>query len=194
LFYNYKLYAMYDSRNSSVLHTRGSRFYAGVKLITDNFVTYKKTVPLVTAMIKNEAAVKVSNKFTFLHGQASRVFLTSAMPHTLLLTFTGGDYKPDFYEYSLPFYGLRFLEVISKNSLVLMSGLRYQIYKRHYLTLYTNLAAVNNALVAVSSFKLIAGTGLGYTYNSFLGPMQYTLSYSNASKTLIAYVSLGFKF
>ena len=194
LYYNYKLYTMFDSRNSSILPIRGNRFYANVKVHTDNFITYKKDIPMVSVMMNNERANKLSKRFTFLQNQGFQCFLTDSLPPPLLRSSLGGQYQADLYEYQFPFYGLRFSEVIAKNVIVAGFGLRYNVYKKNYVTLHTNVAAASDYFLFKDKSKYILGVGLEYTYLSLLGPLQYTIGYSNENKTVVSAVSLGFRF
>jgi len=194
IYYNYKLYTMFDSRNSSILPIKGNRFYACVKIHTDNFFTYKKELPMVSLMMMNERAIKLSKRFTLLQNQAFRVFVTDSLPPTLLRTLLGGELQADLYEYQLPFQGLRFTEVVAKNVVLAGFGLRYNIYKKNYVSILANVAASSDFFIFKDKSKYIAGAGINYTYLSLLGPLQWTLSYSNASKSLISSISLGYRF
>jgi len=194
VYYNYKLYTMFDSRNSSILPIKGNRFYASVKIHTDNFITYKKELPMLSIMMLNERATKLSKRFTLLQNQAFRVFVTDSLPPTLLRSLLGGEYQADLYEYQLPFHGLRFTEVVAKNVILAGFGLRYNIYKKNFVSILGNVAASSDNFMFKDKTTYIAGAGINYTYLSLLGPMQITLSYSNISKSLISFISLGYRF
>jgi len=194
VYYNYKLYTMFDSRNSSILPTKGNRFYANIKISTDNFLTYHKTLPLISLMMKNERATVLGKRFTLLQNQGFRFYVTDSLPPTFLQSFLGGELQPDLYEYQLAFEGLRFAEVIAKNVAMAGFGLRYNLYKKNYIALLANVAGSSNDIIFKDKTQYIIGGGINYTYLSLLGPLQYTLGYSNANKTLVSFISLGFRF
>lgn len=194
LFYNYKLYSMIDSRNSSILPTKGSKFYACIKIQTDNFLTYKDALPLLSGFIKNEGIINLNKNIALLHTQAARIYVTDSMPHILQSTFLGGVYQPDLYEYQFPFYGLRFAEIITKNMMMTGFDIRCRIYKKNYVSFLINGASVSDYVIFKDKTKYIIGGGINYTYYSLLGPLKYTLSYSNASKAILSYISLGYIF
>ena len=194
LYYNYKLYTMFDSRNSSILPTKGNRFYANIKIHTDNFINYKNTFPPVSFMLINERTNVLSKRFTLLQNQAFRFIITDSLPPMFLRSFLGGELQTDLYEYQLPFQGLRFAEVIAENVGLLGFGLRYNLYKKNYVSLLTNIAATFDYLKMNDNIRYIVGAGINYTYLSLLGPLQCTLGYSNQNKTLVSFISLGFRF
>ena len=149
---------------------------------------------MVSVMLHNERAYRLSKRFTLLFNEGVRMFLTDSLPHPMLKTFLGGDYQPDLYTYQFPFQGLRFAQVLSKNVVVFGAGLRYHVYKRHYVSFLPNIAAACDYFIFKDKTNYILGGGINYTYNSIFGPLQYTLSYSNQSKTLISFLSLGYRF
>ena len=185
---------MFDSRNSSILPTKGNRFYANVKIHTDNFINYKKTFPPISFMLLNERTNVLSKRFTLLQNQAFRFIVSDSLTPMYLRSFVGGELQSDLYEYQLPFQGLRFAEIIAENVAMLGFGLRYNLYKKNYISLLTNVAAIAENFKLNNNISYIVGAGIKYTYLSVLGPLQYTLGYSNQNKTLISFMSLGFQF
>jgi len=194
VYFNYKLYTIFDSRNSSILPTKGNRFYANIKIHTDNFITYKKEIPFVSLMMKNERATVLNKRFTLLQNQGFRVFLTDSKPPIMLRSFVGGENMNDMYEYLIPFQGLHFSQVITNNIATFSLGLRYNVYKRNYVSIIGNVAASSENYMFKDNANYIAGAAFNYTYISILGPLQYTLSYSNIVKSPISYLSLGYRF
>lgn len=106
----------------------------------------------------------------------------------------GGYAEQDFLNYSR-FYGLPFFSAGGDNLLLLGGQLQTKILKNHYLSCFVNVANMTDDL---EDFRLLkyeySGMGIGYGFDSPLGPIIGLWTYSPNTKKGMLNVSLGFWF
>lgn len=106
----------------------------------------------------------------------------------------GGYVEQDFMNYTR-FYGLPFFTVSGDNKMVLGSAIQARFLKNHYVTGFYNIANIENNFDELNLFKYkYTGYGLGYGYDSPLGPINGYWTYSPYTKKGLFNVSLGFWF
>lgn len=97
----------------------------------------------------------------------------------------------------LPFYGYEALSLRGDTYLKSSITLDYEIIKNHHLSLFTNIANVDDALFQKDDWlKAIpyTGVGVGYGLNTFLGPLELKYAYAPEREVGELYVRVGFKF
>ncbi len=106
----------------------------------------------------------------------------------------GGYMEQKFMNYSR-FYGLPFLSASGDNLMVLGSKLQAKFLRNHYVSGFLNVANVENNFndLNLLNYKYV-GYGLGYGYDSPLGPIIGLWTYSPYTKSGLFNVSLGFWF
>ena len=72
--------------------------------------------------------------------------------------------------------------------------LRYRMLDNHYFFLSGAYALAFQNLKTVFADGSIYGASLGYAYNSFIGPLAANLYWSNYTKSVGFYFSLGYNF
>ena len=79
---------------------------------------------------------------------------------------------------------------------MLVAGLKLQqrLYKEHYIMVKGHVAEQNRKLGDIFDGKPIWGVQVAYSYNSILGPLGGSLSWSNFTHQVYPYISLGFEF
>lgn len=106
----------------------------------------------------------------------------------------GGYVEQDFMTYSR-FYGLPFLSAAGDNLMVLGSKIQAKILKNHYFSGFLNIANLEDDFDQLSLINYnYVGYGLGYGYDSPLGPIIGLWTYSPYTKSGLFNVSLGFWF
>ena len=116
---------------------------------------------------------------------------------TTSLDFMLGGYGFKQVNNILPFYGYEALSLRGDTYLKSSITLDYEIIKNHHLSLFTNIANVDDALFQKDDWlKAIpyTGVGVGYGLNTFLGPLELKYAYSKEREVGELYVRLGFKF
>lgn len=106
----------------------------------------------------------------------------------------GGYVEQKFMNYSR-FYGLPFLSASGDNLMVLGSKVQAKFLRNHYLSGFINVANVENDFDDLNLLNYqYVGYGLGYGYDSPLGPIIGLWTYSPYTKSGLFNVSLGFWF
>ncbi|MEJ2112693.1 MAG: patatin-like phospholipase family protein [Flavobacteriaceae bacterium] len=133
----------------------------------------------LTATITTEGGFKIGNNST---------------PY---LDFVLGGYGNDFINNFKSFYGYDFI-TISGNSFVKATlNLDYQIFKKHHISLAGNFANIKDNLFESGDWFFnpeYTGYALGYSIETFLGPVEAKYTWSPELKENIWFFNLGFWF
>ncbi len=106
----------------------------------------------------------------------------------------GGYVEQDFLNYSR-FYGLPFLSAAGDNKLTLGSAVQAKFLKNHYVSGVVNVGNITDDFNELNLFQYkYVGYGVGYGYDSPLGPIIGLWTYSPNTKSGLFNVSLGFWF
>ena len=109
--------------------------------------------------------------------------------YPFLWNFYGGEVYGRHFDEQLPFVGSDPLTLTGTNVAILRCDLRYNIFGKHYLTGIYNIVCDFGDLSLHES-----GFGLKYSYNSFIGPISFTLQRDEFRKKTSGYVSIGYYF
>ena len=110
------------------------------------------------------------------------------------MNMMGGNRGGIYYDQQLPFSGFGHCHIMDKNVLVAGFRLQQRLFKEHYIMVKGHVAEQNNKLENIFDGKPIWGAQLGYAYNSIVGPLGGSLSWSNITKQVSLYINLGFEF
>jgi len=197
--YNYILYRFFfeaDTKDKSYYPTRGLQYYAYTDLITDNGYELNDQMPSIVTYLG------MNNSFSF-----NRIYTLTTSLHTQL-EFVNDNTTPVFYntyvggykQYhnmvsQIPFWGLKWGEYRAQNVLTLGFENRFQVAKKNYVYLNANVMAHTEVLnkYSLDNLEYKWGMALGYSYDSFLGPIEVFFSFSN-SHILRTHINIGYYF
>ena len=74
------------------------------------------------------------------------------------------------------------------------ADLRFNLFKQHYLTLFTNYLYSWDLANSYFLHEQHFGLGAGYSLNTIVGPIQLVLHWSDISRSLGVHFSLGYDF
>jgi len=95
---------------------------------------------------------------------------------------------------NIKFAGYGMGEKIVENALVIKTDFRYNFWQYHNLLLKANFGIITDKLLKPKQYDYIAGIGLGYRFNSVVGPLELLVSNSILEKGYPKiWISLGFK-
>ena len=106
----------------------------------------------------------------------------------------GGDVAGRYVDHQLPFIGINNAAFRRNNIVVLRMDLRYELARNNYLTGMFNYARDFDSFRMFESGQDTWGGGLGYAYNSVVGPIKAVVHWSSMTRKVGAYVSVGFDF
>lgn len=107
-----------------------------------------------------------------------------------------GGYNQNYINTFVPFYGYDLAELSDRTFLKSEMHIRYAIAKNHYASFIANYGRLEgNVFRDIDLFKNIkSGYALGYSYNTFIGPIELKYSYSPDTKERYWLFNLGFWF
>ena len=114
-----------------------------------------------------------------------------------IFDFFIGGYGNDFINNFIPFYGYDFIAISGDSFIKGLVEVDYQFYKKSHLILSANYANVDNELFGSGdwfSSPDYSGYAVGYSLDSFMGPLEVKYSMSPELKTSQWFFSIGFWF
>ncbi len=107
-----------------------------------------------------------------------------------------GEIAGRHFDHQLPFIGVTHVDYVNDLAIILRCDLRYNFLENHYVTATYNFLYGANPFGTgvIQGDKFYSGVGLRYSYNSFFGPISFTLQWSNCTKRVTNYISLGYTF
>lgn len=192
-FYNYQVFVKLDDRDSKYYPHNGTFLQAYGKVITSDFVSLYGATPLIVGSLKYKYATRFSKRLTVLPSVYARVLWGEEVtPYHY--SRIGGDDWVEIIESQIPFYGMRLAEIQTSNVAIGALELRYNLIKTHYIHTFFNFGGLSSNFNFYKNGRLIWGGGLGYSFDSFGGPLSVTLTTSSNNNEFIGYLSLGYWF
>ena len=192
-FFTYFANVHYNSFNTAYFPTRGTDFKAGYSLYTSNFVNYNGHSPFMAINASWSSAFSPSSHFSILPAIYGRVLVGDHVAYPFI-NFIGGNYFGRFVPQQMPFAGINRMELMQNSVLIGAVKLRQRLGSNNYVSVTGNVVLSDNDFVGMFKNKCKFGVDVGYAYNSFFGPLEATLGYSNQSKKASFYVNLGYYF
>lgn len=182
-------YLTFDNLDNYYFPEKGTALYSEVSVTMDSSFSDVNFVLLY----KMRNIIELNSSCSLLLNVYGRSLLSESTPH-YLRNFAGGcDYEQLFIHH-LPFYGLPALWSTERFTFVGLTGLRVNIAAKHYLSLVANFLTNNDDFINIKDYETIVGGGLTYAYNSFIGPLELTVGYSDEYKKPIVSANIGLWF
>ena len=122
-----------------------------------------------------------------------RVLIGNTIPYPYL-NYMGGTLEGRYIDHQLPFTGIRDVETFKNSVVAGKLNLRYRLGRNHYISMVGNYAKQEDNFFDILGGDDIWGGGVGYSYNSIVGPIDFLFSTSSWTKKLGFYFNLGFYF
>lgn len=113
------------------------------------------------------------------------------------LDFVLGGYGNNFINNFKPFYGYDFLSIAADSYIKASINLDYQFVPKNHLMVTANYANVSDRLFDTTDWLSLpeySGYALGYSFDSFLGPIEARYSYSPETRDSYWFFNLGYWF
>jgi NTE family protein len=194
-FFTYYLFLNLDSHDKAYYPKQGMSLYGEYKLVTNNGISLDGMErPASVAYLKFQKAISMSPSFTVYPKFYGRVVWGKSIPN-FYMSYMGGIDQTDYFDIQIPFVGLERMEMASTNAFVFRSDFQYELFRNNYLIFKVNIGKlVDDVDDALTEGEWVKGIGLTYSYNSLIGPMDFSLMYSDEKKSISNYISLGFWF
>ena len=193
-YFNAFAYLKLDTYNKKYFETKGYfadlnfRWYIASSDFNNNFKPFAQTKGTLGF------ATPLSKKVTFkMNNEAGFTLNSSGVD---IFDFYLGGYNQNYINTFFSFYGYDFAELSNKSFIKTEFTLRYNFADKHYASFIGNFARLEgNVFRDLDLFKDIkSGYALGYSYNSFIGPIELKYSWSPDNKQSYWLFNLGYWF
>lgn len=190
----YRGFIKLDTRDDIYFPSKGFNIDGEAQFITEDGFSYHAEMPPLVTKLSFMQVWSPTSKLTHILYAYGRIAFGDALPE-YYITRVGGAEQFNYFSMSIPFIGLRYSELPVRNALVGRMDLRYNFYKKHYLTAKANVGLVGDEIIGLEDDgRWIFGGGLSYSTNTFIGPVEVNLMYSDYVNKPTSFISLGFWF
>jgi len=190
------LYAIADNRDDSYFPTSGinaslkADVYARFGDATDLSLTQEKL--FATFSGQGSLAVPVLSFFTFIPHGDFRFIVGDDIP-VPFANALGGYMRGRYVSHQIPFAGIDNAAFRRNNLVTVGADMRFNLVHDQYITLKGNWAYDFDSFKQFENGEQILGAAMGYTYNSFIGPISAYGHWSSLTG-FGAYLSVGMDF
>ncbi|MCF6280518.1 MAG: patatin-like phospholipase family protein [Flavobacteriaceae bacterium] len=126
----------------------------------------------------------------------SEAGITIGDNNNFILDYHLGGYGENYINSFIPFQGYEFAGLSNSTFLKSALTLRYEFIKKHYLMTTLNVARADSNLFNGGDIfeNTKTGYGIGYGFDSFLGPVELNYTHSPDTKESFWYFNLGYWF
>ena len=214
-YYPLKLWLGQDDYSATATHLKSSTWGPFAKLKFDNMDhAYFASKGMVAEVDAHERIIRdadapftdlclgyryyyTAGRFTLIPQYYSRFLVGDSIPYTYN-NLIGGEVYGRYHDFQLPFIGINNTVLAKNQCVILRFDVRYQLLKKHYITASGDFvrSADNFGTFFSIDDEGIGnyGCGLKYSYDSPLGPISFGLYYSDITRDLCSYFSLGHNF
>ena len=113
-----------------------------------------------------------------------------------LWNVVGGEIGERHFEHQLPFIGINHVDYVNNFTAIARCDFRYRFFEKHYVTATYNFLYTFNPFDRgiIHGNRHFSGVGLRYAYNSFFGPISFSVQWSDCTKRVSTYFSVGYTF
>lgn len=192
----YRFFFQIDTKNNAYFPTQGIWFNLYSNFITDNGYELNNNAPEAVAYLATNQSISLNKSWVLtpsLHAQVR--FTENGQLPVYYHAFAGGVYQANDMMSQLPFWGLRWGELMTQNVMSVGLENRFQLSEKHYLYINANVLSYTPLLSQIShdNMNFNIGGAIGYSYDSLVGPLEIFLSMSN-EKRIRSFVNIGYYF
>lgn len=196
--FSYYVGLLFNNTNSRSVPTKGMSWAVTYNLYTDNFFQYKDNNPVSAFYAHWQGCFTPMKDFTVQPSIHGRRLAGGHDDYTFAVSnLLGGNIPGRYMPQQIPFVGINRAELASSTLVVAGLQLRQKILKNQYVTAIGNYGRSSDKFRQLfdggESYDLV-GAGIGYMYNSMLGPVEIQLNWSNQTKSVGWYAGFGFVF
>lgn len=186
-----------DTYDRSSFSTKGTQFEFKAKFVmplSKDWLTDLQSNSVIF-MIKHNKNFPIDKKSTFKAGFIAGFTIKNALPpfqHTFIL---GGQNENNSFDGFIPFTGLRFVEQQGFNTLIGKIAWQYNAYKTFYISPKFDVGLISMDFNDLFDLKnIMAGYGITFGYDSFIGPVEFTVMGSNFNSKVLGFINIGYYF
>ncbi|MBR6285273.1 MAG: patatin-like phospholipase family protein [Muribaculaceae bacterium] len=193
-YFNYHVCLRYSNEDNRYFTRRGVRAEAQYAYYTDNLAQWQGHSGFSAVQALCQATIPLSRNTHLRPAVQGRLLFGDDVPH-MKLNVAGGMSYGKFFPHQLPMVGMGHVEFFDSKLIAASLRLQQRITGRHYLLLDGMVAEHNDDLDRIFDNDPIWGAQLAYFYNSSVfGPVGAALRWSNHTRKVNFFISLGFDF
>lgn len=187
---NYYGFINLNTFDNAYYPKEGRRFDGEVKFVTDGWA--EKGLVLYA---NYKEVLNISNNFDFLFNFYGRSTIDNSLS-PIYSNYWGGIAHSKYIDKQIPFVGAKWIQGYNNTMAVGRVDFRYELFRDNYLILTGNYGRYSDAfgLFLYDSAKNIWGAGLTFSYNSIIGPIEFTVMHSNVVRKPLLHISIGYDF
>jgi len=193
LYANYRFFYEHDNYNEDFFPTAGSKFrLEGTfhKGISKN-IRNAEGFPGLT--FRSNFARSPVDRWTMHTGIDAGVLFGANVPLHYMMRLGGAPSKHLYNHFT--FTGMHFLQKYNENAWVVHLNNQVRLWNNVYVTFRSNLGKSEHDLPELITLKnFLIGCGVSLQYNTVVGPLGFTVSTSNVTKSMLGALHLGFWF
>jgi NTE family protein len=120
--------------------------------------------------------------------------LGTKIPSVKHLFGFGGLNPSNYVENHISFTGIKFIENFGLYAGKISTLLQYNVYRKLYVSAMVDFGLNEMELTSFNNIEWLLGYGVKFSYESFVGPVEFSLMSSNIDSSLIGFINLGFWF
>ena len=182
-----------DTFDNSYFPTKGISWKMGYEWV---FTGLKKDIEKFHIANLDFKAAFSAGCFTFLPSVSAR-FIMGGEPSLPYLNLIGGFMPGRYLDQQIPFVGVNYAMAMHNYLAMVRGDFRFRLFKNNYITLCANYAySVRDLSDVKDTSKVlgILGTGVKYSYNSIIGPVEFGLHWRSRNSRVGAFLNFGLYF
>ena len=191
--YSYNASIEYNDYITPYFASKGKKIKLKYSVYTDNFYKYNSHSPLQSFSAVIQESFPLKKGFVLIPAFYMRGIYGEDIP-TVLQNCIGGQYFSHYTEQQMPFAGIRNMEIGENNFMALQLLLRKRLSDNNYISFTVNVGENERQFKKLFTHTPIYGLSLSYDYNSIIGPVGASLSYSDVTKSPYLFINIGYEF
>ncbi|NOR74741.1 MAG: hypothetical protein GQ525_06240 [Draconibacterium sp.] len=106
----------------------------------------------------------------------------------------GGLNPVNYVEGFVPFTGLQFVERFGLYAGKISTNFHYNFYPKLFASVMADIGFNETNIDQIENIKMLFGYGAKLSYDSFIGPIEFSLMSSNIDTSVFGYINIGFWF
>ncbi len=188
--FNAYTYLSFDNMDDFYFPQKGITMITKFSLL-DNFWQDKEVCPVLSYKMQN--VVPLGLKTVLLFDIYGRGLFNTRYPQ-FKSTMVGGELYSQYFDYHLPFVGLRAVNITDSYTYTSSIGFRLNVAKSQYATVLVNGIWQGSDMLFRNGMKATYGGGIRYSIKTMLGPLDATLGYSGMADKPTFSANFGFWF
>ena len=191
LYFNYFGQIQFDNLNQIFKPQKGSKFEFAARVLsrTERYEVFIKPTTVLSGMfLQSFGYGRVGVNLTL---QSTVSFGSNQFfPYRIFMGSFGNNYFQHIYKFA----GYRFLELSGRQNVVARGEFFFKTTSNQYITFTYNVGKIGEEVSDLITNLILDGFAVTYSFNTLIGPLEFTLMQNNTTTRTLGYVSVGYWF